>query len=552
MNNATIKRWIQSVPSQSNSAEREILEKQVKFKIKKTGQEFKAMVESDASSQIHSEFRFVSANGISGMTSRGADFANELPINIPSSIYSNSLWLSNQRYVSKRDPKHPGYMITSSVNLGNDEFDQTSQTYTPKKYLCGVVIVNCRFNSYIEISRVISDYYIKFKDCHFCEHFCIKNSEINNIEFENCTFDSRFTEIFELKTNKIIIRSCSFKDLNFSSCEGVMINHIILKDIIAENLNFNKDKFGELEIENAIFGNLLFQPGYTSQPNGYKFSVTNFDGIKINLDTLSESPYTLSKINTTSLTITGVLSSSLFIKDLKTDHIEFTNFTNEGKLRLHNVTLNTKGSGLIADSQLGRAEFSNVSFDKAIKFRIYLSNLTEIVTTNTDFFDETTGRYEHDFKEIRETFRQLKYASFKQGDRLKELQYEKLEFSAYAKSLNGWKNVGNIFILYSNKFSNNHGQNWEFALGWLILLTAIIYFSIMYLLGYRTVWFTFDSVRLAQYLNFALNPLHDFDKIFRDDILTTAGGARVLDVIGRAISGYLIFQFLRAFRKYVK
>lgn len=147
---------------------------------------------------------------------------------------------------------------------------------------------------------------------------------------------------------------------------------------------------------------------------------------------------------------------------------------------------------------------------------------------------------------LRELFRQLKNVCAKNMDKISQLQFEKMEMLFYSDQLTWKSNFQDWFILKTNKISNNHGISWLRPLLWLVGLTFIFYTIINYISG------SFHCYHIGQYLYFLL-PIHNINDVLCLNIADIKYNNWIYfwDITQRIVSAYLIFQFLRAFRKFV-
>jgi hypothetical protein len=359
--------------------------------------------------------------------------------------------------------------------------------------------------------------------------------------------DSTKTEYKKCTITKLEILSSSiYKSTNLLFREST-IELLELKGNYYENVSLDNNNIKIFKIDSSeynIHQQKILKP------------ITEFESINIDFSEDNEGDYKLFDVDTAAIKISGTLEKAVVLfKDVKVKNLQFTEFTNLGKLDLHKVTLYNGGYVKIISSILGKSNFSDVKFSKSYNCQIYYSNLTEIITTNTDFSPHITGRNENDYSEVRETYRQLKFAASKQGDRIRELMYESLEFEAHYKNLSWRRNFTDKFILFTNNISNAHGQNWIMPLCSLFVINLLFYVCINYSLGESYRFGIPESIEIAQFFNFSLNPIHDFDKTFldsRENIIYSFGKGRTLDVLAKITSGYFLFQFLRAFRKFYK
>jgi len=106
-----------------------------------------------------------------------------------------------------------------------------------------------------------------------------------------------------------------------------------------------------------------------------------------------------------------------------------------------------------------------------------------------------------------------------------------------------------IYSFWMNKKSNNHDENWGISLGWILVFSLIFYIIFLSVDGRLWTSEDIDWGLIGYYFEF-LNPLHNTN--FLDDKIKPGGGIIAIDVVAKLFMGFLIYKFLRAFRKYGK
>lgn len=263
------------------------------------------------------------------------------------------------------------------------------------------------------------------------------------------------------------------------------------------------------------------------------------------------------------------VDSSISFERIVFDKFRIENFTNHGIVKLFSLFgLRDKSELLVLNSFLGDTQLFNLDFGKLNKIVIIDSHLSEINTTNVTWPDEIFSNQEEEevslkelYSRAKETYRQLKISMQKHGNKVLALKFEELEMNSYLgvlKNSNGkrWER----FIVWSNKHSNAHGQNWWkpfiLNLGFGLLFFLLIIYSMDE--DYTFVNSRHDSFkefRAQVYEHFGfyfrfLNPAHSL----RFDLpnAMNSNWAMFWDVLLRISSSYFIFQMIRAFRKYTR
>ncbi|MDP1744660.1 MAG: hypothetical protein Q8L90_03730 [Bacteroidota bacterium] len=208
----------------------------------------------------------------------------------------------------------------------------------------------------------------------------------------------------------------------------------------------------------------------------------------------------------------------------------------------------------------------------------------------------------HKFKSIQETFRQLKYATIKQGDIPLSLEFQKIEMQYYWKGIKmqpkqrwtkllslleieGTNNetpfpiqLKNCFGIIKNHFNrnwneriilwssqtNDFGQNWIKPLALLFLFSFVCYIPVGFLTSdtlnydkFANSWIDIrQNVKIVCWDNIRnwlvlLNPAHRIKDI-DENIDKYSHWVYFWDLLGRVVISFFIFQTVSAFRKFHK
>ena len=255
------------------------------------------------------------------------------------------------------------------------------------------------------------------------------------MSFNNCTFGGR----------NLSIRNCDINTLCVVRCKelSIRIENDREDEYKSEIINDFPHKIGVIRIDgcDAVYtiyvggksiGELAFinfqakETHIKVKLDGFKLRYQGSDRYHIDdfLATVDELDKgfisTLDNIRIDTFELTGILKdSTIGLSNTEVKKFRIKHFISEGKLRFNNLNLSKNGEGEVISSQMGKTEFNYVDLSKAEQFKIYLSNITELITTNTDFPNNIIGKDEVDFKGKREIYRQLKNAASKQADKVK-------------------------------------------------------------------------------------------------------------------------------------
>ena len=284
----------------------------------------------------------------------------------------------------------------------------------------------------------------------------------------------------------------------------------------------------------------------------------------------------------------------LTIEDLSIHRIGFFRFFNGTGLKLFNikaVLANIPSEFTIADCNLGKAEFYSVdlgNFQLVCVFDSYLLDCTFVGTKWPQFFHyfeysffgtiETfyQKRYEHVTKmlteamrgnvgkrlpfypdiyndqttleKLKETFRQIKYSYTKQGDSQMEHKFHVLEMRYQNRLLYFRKEPLQKLILPLSDWSSEFGQSIKRPL--VGLLWGHLFLFIVLIISHGTPLImkpslTFSDINKTVFWFFKLiNPIHSND--------LPANATIIIDLTMRIWSSYMIYNFIKASRRYIR
>lgn len=213
----------------------------------------------------------------------------------------------------------------------------------------------------------------------------------------------------------------------------------------------------------------------------------------------------------------------------------------------------------------GTLDFSYVNFEQNAYFYeagIKRINLEKCVTDKGLFFLKARIK-----KANRETCRIIKHEFIKQNNKIESLQYHRREMQEYWCDLvreirrspfqfrKTTNNLGNIFLLSLNYISSGFGLWWFMGVAFTFVSTFLVF---LWYAHFVTAWDGKSAFSLVigngnsqfwrYYFQFLL-PTHHVEFM---SALNPKDGAYIVDVIGRIVSSFGIYQTVQAFRKYGK
>lgn len=487
------------------------------------------------------------------------------PFRIPSACYSDPYW-QNQQY--GRDVVFPSYVIEGGLALGG-HIDSDASKFVFKQVNTGLIFNSIIFEGGAYINCFESISYMQFTNCKFKGKFSVLNSKIQKLKFERCSFGNSSLDIRDCAIEEIVLNDCNEVtvkiDIDIEKeykwlYQGDFLHRIDslkFKNGFIEKLAVNGQNVSSIEIDetdhkewevNLKTNDLRIR---SKSPKKTHFKSLIIDWINQEKDAVS----IVENISVDELKLTGHLKkSSLVLSNCEMQNLSIKDFVNEGQFRIIESQVIQGGSVEFIRTQFGKAEFNTIDFSKAERFQIFSTNIADLVTHDVRFPQNIVTKSPDDYEGIRAIQRQLKNAAGKQADKVNELRHEQAEMNVLMTILSKEKSW-DYWLLALNRWTSRHGQDWLRAGAILFLLGSLFFAAIRLSLGY--VYFRpslfFDNA--ADLLTF-LNPIHRYEAIFDEknviDKPLLTGLAKLLDGVFRGISSYLLFQFVRASRKYFR
>lgn len=397
-----------------------------------------------------------------------------------------------------------------------------------------------------------------------------QNQNSPNIQFFNCEF--------KVPVHFIDNKECSTY-IYFQNCK--FANPVkFLRSIFKDHIQIYEGDFeGGILIAHCTFERLTF----TAKANILEIHETNFNILSIYSQNLDD-PCSISDLQINFRNVTGVIDiERIFLGTLtfrntlnsKTEvqlrmtyieKIAFQEFFNNGRLKLFQLIpiQDTKPIMLCESSNLGKAEFASIPFDKFHAVSFCDSSILEC-----SFVNVTWGRMRENIRrekdkdrlhDYRDSYRQLKQSYSKQGDSINEGKFHALEMHAYLKYLTTnsslrlkretFSNLSTIIVLFFSRVTSNFGLSISRPLITISILCGIL-FSIMVSQN-QIHGLVFDLnlspercfTTIASFLHF-VNPIRRINALEVNKFLP-------LDILSRIIMSYSIYNFIRATRRFVK
>lgn len=399
---------------------------------------------------------------------------------------------------------------------------------------------------------------LTFKNCMFkSENFIFIDGMVCNKEltFENCSFSNSLyfeSGIFkkeillkycDLENNKIHLTNCNFEKISIS-CYNV------------QEVWFSRGKFQSLRIGDHLIGDHIKKLTlFTNADEVGDIFITEQSFDKIYLSgTNKDREFNFSQI--------------------KCNNVSINKFTNEGKFNFYGIEPKNKNVGYfqILNSNLENAQFYRASFsdykeliiiDSFINDTLFLgckwsNNVRAISGPGTTSFEKSlkTGRKisSNENIAIREAYRQLKISMSNHSDKIQENRFYAQELVFYNKTLN-WGNpwqdtFWDKVVLYWSKHFSDYGQSFIRPLIWLLFGHLIMFIIAVMLNGFENLYISWNDASeeafreaFEKYFIY-INPLRKLET-------TLPGYLIVLDLLMRIWSSYMIYNMIRASRRFI-
>jgi hypothetical protein len=494
--------------------------------------------------------------------------------------------MMNEQHISPKDLR-----ITDDLTLNYNRFFHS--------------IENCEFQS-IQIDTSVNS--VVMVNCK-AKSLTIKAASIQKIEIVNCEILTLNVDSHAIETNKNRIsleikgeraktesvtvtgyfRSINFEDIKkidhvkFSSGEAQDINIRRVQSTLFtfEQMQVHKPSLvinnneTSFDFHDSFFDEITFilSTNISIELSSIKSNFISFlEGSYKNINFIGIGEYDL-KIGQqkTTTTVNLISFNDFFLKDksriklidTSVNELMINNFENNGMFSMSNC--NFQNSLNFFDSNLGKAVFNNIDA-RNTKTLFTNCNLLDIIFTN---FRWPNGYHFHyDEKNtillvpLRESYRQLKVNYQKSGNKIESLEFQKKEMEVHYEYLKlhsfkkpSWSNVGNFLIVGTNKWSSDFGQNiWKPLL--LLFIFHLIFFNLILSyhpeLGITFNYFNYidkhASYTATKLFFQTLLPIHTTELKIDQDHIVSIGG--FLDFMMRISSGYFIYYFVSASRKY--
>lgn len=384
---------------------------------------------------------------------------------------------------------------------------------------------------------------IVFKNCYFQR----------SISFGNCKFQKPFQ-----------LLNCSIAESIINTGCPTFTGGLFLSGINANKIEINKGSYGN-SFWNIDSLELLVMDGGEFNILDIKVAKSIRNIVFLSNSLKGEIFIKGEDSNIRTFNLKGTSKTmALSLNNLTIEYLGVYDYRNEGGLRLSNIKAQNPESKItIANSYLGKAEFNSINFRDFKSVILDSTHLVDCSFNNIQWSDNVEGATplnQQDKKvdqisnynsKSRETFRQLKYAMSKQGDIINEQKFHSKEMGMYFELLNWKENFWTKLIIYLSHLTSDFGQSFWRPLVFIFVFHTLFFLPLLF--GFFPEFrisiteFSFPAFwkGLNTYL-FLMNPLR------KPDQETFYGGWICIDVLMRISSSYMIYNMIRATRRFIK
>ncbi len=422
-------------------------------------------------------------------------------------------------------------------------------------YQCKIEFNNCYFQHNTNFNKASFKKQLSFNACYFDKEISIH---------EGANFESEFDLINVFVKEQMIVF-----DGKFSLCRWSLLDY--------PRLLINGGDFKSVSI--GFWG----EGAKIHELNIQATNVSGYMNIMNDKTVLHE------------LWISGIADKlSITIEHISVNLMHLYRYRNDKSLRLNNIKSDNKYSSSqfsIFNSYLGKTEFNSIDFMDFQEIFIKESNIIDCTFVNIVWpqnIYSLTGRriyildedkkletkikaisYKQGFPHFyistledktkvrdyfskeREVYRQLKYALGKQGDNINEQYFHSKEMKSYFRSIDRRKYFWTKAVILFSDIFGDFGRSISRPIFWLGVGHLLFFLILVVCNHFDNIQISlnhpnYDGLRygVENYL-FLINPLRRFDINFH-------GFTIIIDLLMRIWSTYMLYNFVRASRRFIK
>jgi hypothetical protein len=265
-----------------------------------------------------------------------------------------------------------------------------------------------------------------------------------------------------------------------------------------------------------------------------------------------------------SLSLSGNVDGSISVENTKINSWYISEFSSKGDVSFYNINPNNNKDSKIGihKCNLDEVWFDNVDFDKYHMISLYRSKLSKTIFTSCSFPNKYSSferfmpienvhyperKTQNHHKDQYEIFLQLKKSFENTGNYFESQKLQAIAHDALKKIIS--TPAGDKAILKINSWSNSHSQSIGRPFCWFILISVCAYIFYLLSLGRLFNGNAIDYKLIGYYFSF-IDLTHRNDFLVDKDEFTA--WSLTIDYLSKIVFGFLIYQFVAAFRKYGK
>ncbi|RDI14424.1 hypothetical protein [Flavobacterium sp. AG291] len=481
---------------------------------------------------------------------------SELTIKILKQVFTSVIFTDGQMTFSFSNCKFKKLIIENNEDI---EFENISisflNCYIEELEVKNIQSKNISISFYSTLlSGIIENDNIKSVHCNNClildNLFLIKIKSVHISYTEENIFPIRWRRLFKslrvdykyILKRKQTYRIYDCSNLHFSSNENRLEKRGVYRRN-HENLHEYKIGYFLTDDQKALF-DINLHIKYSPEIDHKETKIIN------------------TKLN--SLSLAGHVKGHLSIESTKVNNWYIRDFTTEFGASFYNILPSniTDSKIEIHKANLDKSWFDNIAFSSYKIVSFYRTKFGKTTFTSCDFPTNSTSfesfkalenihypdkKPDKYYKDQYEIFLQLKVQLEGTGNFYESQKLQAISNDALMKieDISCWDK----FILHTNSLSNNHGLSIARPLKWFALFSFVLY--ILYLISVRRILLNtdFDPTLIGYYFSF-------IDLTHRNDFLVGkedfSAWTLSIDYINKVLTGYFIYQFISAFRKYGK
>jgi len=399
---------------------------------------------------------------------------------------------------------------------------------------------------------------VSFVSCHFeySGDFIIDGIVFEEaLTFEGCEFSEDLYFLSGIFRKELFIKYSKLRTIQFGECTfgKISVSCYDIHEIKISETIFDSLILGE-HLENSITRKLTV---FAKEGKGGNISVKKH---------VFEELY-----------LSGINKAVKYVfSNIKCNTVSICDFTNEGVLSFYGVEPKYEDGPSsyfqIINSILNNAEFHRVNFSKFKELIIKNSIVTDVNFIGCVWRDNVRAQYGPGYADfersvsegrtmdhsevvaIKEAYRQLKISHAKNSDRIQEMKFYGEELNFHNKTLKWgkpWKNdFWDKLILHWSRLFSDYGQSFYKPLFWLLSIHLLLFLIALSFGGFSPLYFPSNSptkedfeLAFEKYFIY-INPLRKLEPTFTGYLI-------IVDLVMRVWSSYMIYNLIRASRRFI-